>query len=134
VDEIPAGFTREGIIAGVQDMERFSFLFDGYTGERFIVFILDSKNTVRAVEVVSEGTVNASLAHPREIFRAAILGIGTSIILAHNHPSGSPDPSKEDTELTRQAVEAGKVLGIPVLDHIIFYKGGITSLRERGII
>jgi DNA repair protein RadC len=135
VDEIPEGFTRDTALQSPDEVyRRFRFLFDGLTKERFVVFILNSKNAVQAVEFVSEGTLNASLVHPREVFRAAILGIGASIIVAHNHPSGNPEPSREDIEITRQLTESGRVIGIPVHDHLIFTDNGFTSFAERGLL
>jgi len=135
VEEIPEGFTRDTAITGPEDVYRkFRFLFDGFTKERFVVFILNSKNAVQAVEFVSEGTLNASLVHPREVFRAAVLGIGASIIVAHNHPSGNFEPSRDDVEITRQLTESGKILGIPLHDHLIFTDSGYTSFAEKGLL
>jgi len=128
------GFDRSEPIRSPEDMMRYRFLFEGYTTERFVVFILNSKNTVQGVEVVSEGTLNASLVHPREVFRSAVLGLGASIIVAHNHPSGNPEPSREDIQITKQLVEAGKILDIPLHDHIIFTEEGYTSFAERGLL
>jgi len=134
VEELPVGFDRSEPIHSPESMKRYSFLFDGYTTERFVVFILNSKNVVQGVEIVSEGTLNASLVHPREVFRSAVLGLGASIIVAHNHPSGNPEPSREDITITKQLVEAGKILGIPVHDHIIFTENGYTSFADRGLL
>ena len=128
------GFDRSQPVTSPEAMRRYSFLFDGYTTERFVVFILNSKNVVQGVEIVSEGTLNASLVHPREVFRSAVLGLGASIIVAHNHPSGNPEPSREDITITKQLVEAGKILGIPVHDHIIFTENGYTSFADRGLL
>jgi DNA repair protein RadC len=135
VEEIPEGFTRDTALQSPDEVyRRFRFLFDGLTKERFVVFILNSKNAVQAIEFVSEGTLNSSLVHPREVFRAAVLGIGASIIVAHNHPSGNPDPSREDIEITRQLTESGRIIGIPVHDHLIFTDNGFTSFAERGLL
>lgn len=135
VEELPHGFSRESVMSSPEDIYRqYRFLFEGLTTERFVVFILNSKNVVQAIEIISEGTLNASLVHPRETFRAAILGIGASIIVAHNHPSGNLEPSREDIEITQQLTEAGKIIGIPVHDHVIFTENGYTSLAERGLL
>ena len=135
VEELPEGFTRDVVIHSPEDIfTHFRFLFEGLTAERFVVFILNGKNAVQAIEIISEGTLNASLVHPRETFRAAILGIGAAIIVAHNHPSGNPDPSREDIEITKQLTEAGKIIGIPVHDHLIITGSGYTSFAERGLI
>ena len=135
VEELPLGFDRGTVIRSPEDVYRqYRFLFEGLVQERFVVFILNSKNAVQAIEIVSEGTLNASLVHPREVFRAAILGIGASIIVAHNHPSGNLEPSREDIEITRQLVESGKIIGIPIHDHLIFTENGCTSFAERGLL
>ena len=88
---------------------------------------------VRDVKI-SEGILNSSLVHPREVFQRAILEPAASIILLHNHPSGNPEPSSEDLLVTRQLVEAGKIIGIPVQDHIILTASSYTSMAERGIL
>jgi DNA repair protein RadC len=93
--------------------------FKGIAKELFKVFLLDSNNAVIASEIVSVGTLNMSVIHPREIFKLAILKSANSIILAHNHPSGSIEPSREDIEVTKRIREAGELLGIKVLDHVI---------------
>lgn len=109
-------------------------LFTGQVRERFVVFWLDASNKVVGFEIVTEGTLNSSLAHPREIFRGAIVATAAAIIVAHNHPSGNTEPSTEDMEITRQLVESGKTIGIPVHDHVIFAGDSFTSLAERGLI
>jgi len=99
--------------------------------EHFVAFHLSSGNQVIGYNVVSHGTVTASLVHPREVFKAAILSNATSIIVAHNHPGDSPFPSPEDVATTEVLVKAGKLLSIPVLDHIIVTNNGIVSIRDR---
>lgn len=98
------------------------------------IVLLDAKNRVLSSPIVSVGTVDASLAHPRECFKEAIKQSAVSVIFVHNHPSGDPQPSSCDIELSRQLVEAGRLLGINVLDHIIIGDGVFVSLRERGVI
>ncbi|HZY10932.1 MAG TPA: JAB domain-containing protein, partial [Bacteroidota bacterium] len=83
---------------------------------------------------ISEGILNSSLVHPREVFKPAITEPSASIILIHNHPSGNPEPSSEDIQITRQMVEAGKIIGIPVHDHIIITAHAHTSFVERGLL
>ena len=112
----------------------FRFLFTDQVKERFVVIWLNSANRVIGFEVVTEGTLNASLAHPREVFRGSIVATCAAIVVAHNHPSDNPEPSREDIEITRQLVEAGKIIGIPVHDHVIFAGDKYTSLAERGLI
>ena len=102
--------------------------------EHFIVFYLDSRNGEIAKEVVSVGTLNASLVHPRNVFESAIKNNTAQIIVAHNHPSGDPEPSEDDLIITKKLVEAGKILGIDVLDHIIVTKDGFVSLKEKNLI
>ncbi|MEE8408816.1 MAG: DNA repair protein RadC [Myxococcota bacterium] len=107
--------------------------------ERFVVVVLDVKNRPRHVSTVFEGSVDACPIDPREIFAPAVRERGTAILVAHNHPSGDPTPSKEDLILTDRLVEAGSLIGIPVLDHIIVghHPDGsarYVSLAERGLI
>ena len=102
--------------------------------ERFIALALSTKNHVIAVLPVSNGSLNASIVHPRELFQRAILSNCASLILAHNHPSGDPNPSPEDIQLTRKLIDAGVLLDIPVLDHIVLGYGRYFSFKERGLI
>lgn len=102
--------------------------------EHFICLFLNTKNQVIAKETLSMGSLNASLVHPREVFRAAIKRGSASLICAHNHPSGDPEPSREDIALTNRLVEAGNIIGIEVLDHIIIGDGIFVSLKEQGVI
>ncbi|NLO89062.1 MAG: DNA repair protein RadC [Clostridia bacterium] len=100
--------------------------------EHFKAVFLNSKNHVLAVELISVGTLNASLVHPRELFKKAIIKSSAGIILVHNHPSGDPHPSEEDKLVTQRMVEAGKIIGIDVLDHVIIGDGRFVSMREMG--
>ncbi len=102
--------------------------------EIFKVILLDSANHYLRDVTVSEGILNSSVVHPREVFHPAILEPAASIILLHNHPSGNREPSSEDIQVTKQMVEAGKIIGIPVQDHIIITDQSYTSLAERGIL
>ncbi len=105
-----------------------------YQKEYFKIILLSTKNQVISAETVSIGSLNSSIVHPREIFNIAIKRGCASIILVHNHPSGDPTPSKEDTEVTNRLVEAGNIIGIEVIDHIIIGEGKYYSFREGGII
>ena len=126
---------RSIIIRSPSDVfQNYQSLFKDQVRERFIVFWLNSANKVIGFEIITEGLLNSSLTHPREVFRGAIVSTCASIILAHNHPSGNPEPSQEDITITKQIVESGKIIGIPVHDHIIFANNNFTSLAERGII
>ena len=99
--------------------------------EQFVCCHLDVKNRLISREVVSIGHLSAALVHPREVFKAAILSNAASIAFVHNHPSGDPEPSREDIDLTRRLVRAGELLGIPVLDHVVVATGGHVSVVER---
>jgi DNA repair protein RadC len=101
--------------------------------EHFLTLLLNTKNGIVGVNTTSIGTLNSSLVHPREVFKPAIIANSAAIILVHCHPSGNPDPSNEDLEITRRLVEAGKIIGIEVLDHVIVGDGCWVSLKEKGI-
>jgi len=103
----------------------------GAEQERFFVLLLDGKHALRRIELVSLGTLTTSLVHPREVFRPAVRAAAAAVVCAHNHPSGDPEPSAEDVEVTRRLLDAGKLLGIPVLDHVVLGDGRFVSLRER---
>ena len=102
--------------------------------EKFIVVSLNSANKVTRYETISVGSLNSSVVHPREIFKFAIENSSASIILIHNHPSGNLEPSHEDIQITKKLVEAGTILNISVLDHLIIAGNSFTSLVERRII
>lgn len=106
----------------------------GCKKEYFVVFYLDSRNQEIKREIVSIGSLNANLVHPREVFEPAVKNLAAQIILAHNHPSGNPDPSEDDLKINKRLTEAGKILGIEVLDHIIVTKDGYLSFKEKGLI
>ena len=101
--------------------------------EHFQVVLLNTKNQVLGVELVSVGGLSSSLVHPREIFKVALRRSAAAIILVHNHPSGDPEPSPEDIGVTGRLVEAGRLLGIEVLDHVVIGDGCYASLRQRGL-
>ncbi len=102
--------------------------------EKFCVVLLNTKNMIIAIEEVTTGGLNSSLVHPREVFKSAIRRSSAAIILAHNHPSGDPSPSREDIRITRRLVEVGDLVGIRVLDHIIIGDGRFLSLKQEGAI
>lgn len=103
------------------------------TRELFTVILLDTKKEVIASPIVSVGTLSQTLIHPREVFYPAIRHKAASLILVHNHPSGDPTPSKEDLEVTQILVDAGKLIGISVNDHLIIGRGIFVSLRQKGL-
>lgn len=102
--------------------------------EYFKIAILDTKNQIITIENISIGNLNSSIVHPREVFNRAIKRSANSIILVHNHPSGDPTPSSEDINITNRLIEAGNILGIKVLDHIIIGDNKYISFKERNII
>ena len=102
--------------------------------EEFIVLLLDTANTIIGMVQSSIGGLAASIVEPRQVFKAAILGNAAAVIVAHNHPSGNIEPSREDIRVTRQLVEVGKIMGIPVHDHVIIAETQFTSLAERGLL
>jgi len=101
--------------------------------EHFLIFGLNNKNVVQYIDLASLGTVSETIVHPREIFRESIKRSCSAIIVAHNHPSGVLTPSREDITTTRRLVDAGKLLGVPVLDHVII-GDGFLSMKEEGYI
>jgi DNA repair protein RadC len=102
--------------------------------EVFGILILNTKNKIVAVHEVSRGTLNSSLVCPREVFKPAVLHNAAAIVCFHNHPSGDPEPSKEDIKTTNRLVEAGEIMGIKIFDHIIVGDDGYVSLKERGVV
>lgn len=106
----------------------------GLKQEHFLCLYLDTKNRLIREETISIGTLDANVVHPREVFKGAVSYSASSIIFAHNHPSGDPEPSEEDIAITRTLAEAGRLMGIDVLDHLILGDSSFTSLKERGLL
>ncbi len=102
--------------------------------ETFLVLSLDRKSRLLKSETVSRGTLTSSLVHPREVFAGAIREGAAQVLVAHNHPSGDPEPSDEDLAVTKRLEEAGRLLGIPLVDHVIVARGGAISLRQLGVV
>lgn len=100
--------------------------------EHFYVMHIAARNTVKLVELVSIGSVDAAIVHPRETFRRAVMAGSVSIIIAHNHPSADVTPSEQDIALTRRLFDAGQILGIQLLDHIIFSQNSYCSMKGEG--
>ena len=96
--------------------------------------LMDTKNRVLAIKTVSIGDLSSSIVHPREVFKDAVIASAASIIVAHNHPSGDPTPSSEDVAVTKRLIQAGEIMGIDLLDHIVLGDGIFVSLKERGLI
>jgi DNA repair protein RadC len=132
VREGPVKF--DGRIRGPKQVAELATQFlEGEPVEVFGVAYLNTQYKPIHIEAISRGILDASLVHPREVFRGAILTNAAAVILFHNHPSGETNPSREDIAVTRQIKKAGEVVGIPLLDHIIIdQRGGFYSLEERG--
>ena len=107
---------------------------EGLDREQFIIACLNTKNEPTNITVVSVGTLNKAIIHPREVFKTAILSNAASIMAFHNHPSGETTPSQQDIQLTKRLYEAGELLGIKLLDHLIIGDGSFTSLKEKGYL
>jgi len=116
-----------------QVYQAFSFLM-AETKELFICLHLDGKNRIICMDLVSIGSLNQSIVHPREVFKTACLSNAAALILIHQHPTGDPTPSSEDISITRRLKEAGEIMGIKVLDHIIVGDGEYLSFVERGLL
>ena len=102
--------------------------------EHFVIFFLDSRNQEIKREIVSVGSLNTSLVHPREVFEPAVRYLAAQVIIAHNHPAGDPKPSEDDLELTKRLVEAGKMMGIEIMDHVIVSKNSHFSFKEEKLL
>jgi DNA repair protein RadC len=117
----------EDVLAQVRDLARAR-------KEHFVVLLLNARHEMQCREVVSIGSLNASIVHPREVFQPAIMHSAAAVVLVHNHPSGDPEPSEEDLNITRRLVQVGEVVGIAVLDHVIVAMRGLVSLRARQLL
>ncbi len=123
------------IIHGPDDVARYAMpRFRFAQREHFAVLLLNTKNHILGMPDVSVGSLSAAVVHPREVFRAAIDYAAAALILLHNHPSGDPSPSQEDIDVTRRLVKAGKVMDIPVLDHIIIGREKFLSFKDKGLL
>ena len=117
----------EDVLAHVRELRRAR-------REHFVVLLLNARHELQVRETVSIGTLNASIVHPREVFRPAILHSAASVVLVHNHPSGDPEPSEEDLGITKRLVQVGELVGIAVLDHVIVAARGTVSFRARRLL
>lgn len=122
-------FTSSAIV-----FESFHERLRGLKVEQFWLVLLDAKSRVMREVLVSQGTLTNSLVHPREVFRVAIRHAAQGIVLVHNHPSGDPEPSPDDQDLTRRLSAVGELVGVRVLDHVVIGDGGFVSFLERGWI
>lgn len=120
-------------VRNAQDIyEAFRSHFEPMDREQFLAVMLDGRNQVLGFNIVSIGTLTSALVHPREVFKAAILSSAAAIVLVHNHPSGDPEPSAEDRALTERMKNAGELVGIRVLDHVVIGDDRFRSMAEEG--
>ena len=117
----------EDVLRHVRDLRRAR-------REHFVVLLLNARHELQCREIVSIGSLNASIVHPREVFLPAIMHSAASVVLVHNHPSGDPEPSEEDISISRRLVQVGDLVGIGVLDHVIIASRGLVSLRSRQLL
>ena len=129
-----AGVKRTGISDAHDAMALLRRYLEHEDREHFVTLMLDVKNQVIGIHTVSIGNLNSAIVSPREVFKAAILANAASIILGHNHPSGDPTPSQADIAMTREVIDAAKVLRLSVHDHVIVGRDGLTSFRAQGLI
>ncbi len=127
-----SGYGRSRKFQSAKDIyEAFRKRAEKADREEFLALLLDMKNVMLGFHVVSVGALNVVMAHPREVFKPAILANAASVLLIHNHPSGDPEPSGEDIACTKQMIKAGELLDIPVLDHVIIGDGTYFSFAEN---
>lgn len=119
--------------APAQVAEIFSFLHNEVK-EHFFTVHLDGKNRILCLDLVSVGSLNQSIVHPREVFKTSLITSAAALLLVHNHPTGDPTPSSEDIAITRRLKEVGEIIGIKVLDHVIVGSDGYLSFVERGLL
>lgn len=134
VSEVPTPYSKPNKprILGPADAADLCQVMKSYRQEVFRVLILNTAHYLLRKVTVSKGAINMAVIHPREVFSRAVALQAASIVLVHNHPSGDPEPSQDDISLSQRMEQAGALLGIEVLDHIIVSQGGFYSLRERG--
>jgi len=124
---LPTIVTPKDVVAQLTDLRHNK-------KEHFIALYLNARNQLVHKEMISMGTLNANLVHPREVFKPALKHSAASIMVAHNHPSGDPKPSEDDLEITKRLAEAGKIMGVELLDHVIITANSYFSLKEKNLI
>jgi DNA repair protein RadC len=130
--ELQTDYSQPIIIRNPSDIVEQMSDIRKWTKEAAVVFFLDTKGDVTGREIISIGTLNTSLIHPREVFRNAVIKNASRIILAHNHPSGSVEPSQEDREITKRIKESGEIIDIPLIDHVIVTERFHYSFHNNG--
>jgi DNA repair protein RadC len=135
INEVPSNYIngRTRVTSSREVFDLFRFMANE-TKEHFLALHMDSKNHILCIDQVSSGSLNASIVHPREVFKTCLLSSAAAVLFLHNHPSGNPDPSREDLELTTRLKEGAELLGIRVLDHIIIGSGRYISLADQGLV
>lgn len=128
------GWEGERFSSPEQIFRHFRYRLAGLRKERFYTILLDTKNRIIREEMISEGSLSQSIVHPREVFLPAVRESASAVLLVHNHPSGDPNPSREDREITTRLREGGELLGIRVLDHVIIGTAGYYSFSAQGIL
>ncbi len=126
--------TMHSLISCPADTIPFLWDIRGEKKEHFLCLYLNARNQVIHKEIISVGSLSASIVHPREVLFPAIKHCAANIVLSHNHPSGNPEPSQDDIELTRRLVQAGEIMGLDIIDHIIVCENDFTSLKEKGVM
>ena len=135
IREIEYSYDKRPKISGMDDViKAVKPMIADQNKEFFITLYLNTKNGIIKQEVVSVGSLSANAVHPREVFRTACVVSASSIIVAHNHPSGDPAPSREDIEITKKLAEAGKMIGIELLDHVILGQDTNYGFKESGML
>ena len=135
IREIEYSYDKRPKISGMDDViKAVKPMIADQNKEFFIALYLNTKNGIIKQEVISVGSLNANVVHPREVFRTACMVSASSIIVAHNHPSGDPAPSREDIEITKKLAEAGKMMGIELLDHVILGQDRNYGFKENGLL
>jgi DNA repair protein RadC len=123
------------VITGVQDvLSTIRPFVKDWQAEHFLAIMLDTRGKLIRCEPISRGSLNSTVVHPREVFKAAIAACAAAVIFVHNHPSGDPEPSDDDIALTKRLVSAGQLIGIPVHDHVIVTEKSYVSLRSRNVL
>lgn len=122
------------LVRGPEQIYELTRDIRGANREHFVGFYLNSRHQVLRRDIISIGSLNASIVHPREVYLPAIALSAASLVLAHNHPSGDPTPSEEDLAITRRLLEAGRILGIDLLDHVVVARDSYASFKERRLL
>lgn len=134
VKEGSTSYSKRVISSPYDSAEIIREFIEDFDREAFVMCCVDTKNQPTSISIVSIGSLNSALVHPREVYKIAIMSNAASILIGHNHPSGVIQPSSEDLSLTCRLVESGKLLGIPVLDHLIISNDSYLSFKEEGLL